>query len=252
MLYCVMVAGDSGFERLLSAPWYKEFTRIGVFLPLIATPLIVLTFVEVLRALEKFFEAKSKVLLIKIAFSVVVIVSILFLPESSANAKLFTQIVQSNFGASESSQFSKKLYSYEKDKALDEIAQITPSNALIIADPYNGSSFLYSMKNRDVVFRTVNPNLAHAHFQKKVLNAFESHENRALTKTLCKSPEIALANRPLYLFDFGKPFTTHFKNYKLFTPLHKKNYQRFIESGELSKVAELPKSQGILFQIECK
>lgn len=253
VIYVIMSAFSGTFANIISAPWYKEVDRLYVAIPIIVIPMLFLIYSRFIS--QSYLKSKTNVLsnIIKgikkyqTAFVLLFVISasiIHYIPNISPSQWVEQYIQIHNFD----NQKAKSLFNLAKYKAMDEVSAYTNSNSVIIANPYNGSPFLYPLFNRKMLYDETNLDFKKNHLQRNVFDAFKSNDSISFNDYICKKNSFDRNN--VFFLDLGKSFTSAYQGTKTFTYFEAENIVQYVKYGNLVKVVDLSNSWK-LYKVNC-
>jgi hypothetical protein len=239
IVYVNAIAGNNGFAKLISAPWYKNAYRVFVGMPIVVIPMFIIAIYIMQLYLAKNM-LPSRFLNAKI-MSLVAIACIALALFNPTSAQMKEQI-EKDASFDSAAGAPNSMLTQSKLDALSELEQATPSNALIIADPFNGSSFAYSMYNRKVVFPTLNPRLDKNHAMNDLLLGFNNAD---------VAPACSMQSSSLYFLEFGAVYKTDDPIVGQYGAFHdKKVIQTLLAKGNITLVKNLAQKFP-LYKVNC-
>ncbi|MCT1477318.1 DUF6541 family protein [Microbacterium sp. p3-SID336] len=197
LLYIVCVGTDLPvIKRLLTGPWYGDSFRIAALVPLVVVPLAALGLAMLLRWLAAVLARRVAVstdALAGLALGVIAVVGAV----SIAVAPVVLLRVADE--TDEQSRYTMNHRSYLSDDEyalLQDLPDLVPDDAVIIANPSTGAAFGYVLGRREVIPRTWSPPVSQA-WDVLSTRLNDAGEDPAVCEAL------AAYGSPEYVLDFG-------------------------------------------------
>jgi hypothetical protein len=254
IVYVCAYAGDDPFSKLISAAWYKNGFRVSAAIPIIVIPLFCIVATLLLPTIATHFQTWFAQINALIKRAIPNNFAKRIVGFALATVLLAVVILTNPIGHGMRAEIEKgisfthnswttALITQEKMVAFEQIRQITPDDALILADPFNGSAFLYSLYGRRVIFPTLNPRLEKGSPLRNVLNGFKKGDITpicAYAKTYNQQHFGKDYASPVYFLSLGPSYTIDDPIYKQYDPLHdEESIVKLVKSGKMSQVAAL-------------
>ena len=157
IMYTLSVSTESALKHFLTGFWYTDYMRIIAVCCICALPISVYGIERIYRWLVSKADTKYTERFVFISYSIV-LVFVLFIPSFSFYG-LFDY--ESPFGILNEELREENLVSGPKVLDVDEIEfaqqvmDVVPEDALILNSPNDGSTFLYSLIDMNVFYRTI-------------------------------------------------------------------------------------------------
>lgn len=185
IIYVFCVSSNSGFAKLISAPWYQNGWRILAVLPIIVIPIFVLAVAKLCEKIGKRYNSIPMFVI-----PVIMIACITTTLVGVASMQLKGQVVsQATIGST--SLFSQNEYE------LSQSLELEP-NSLILADPTTGANYLGFFTDYEMIFPVINPDTARQQDLQDIMTAFDEVDSEKLLNTVCAK------SQPVYFADFGE------------------------------------------------
>lgn len=209
---------DWWIAKIFSGAWYKDEQRLLAATPLVLIPLIAITFGIISSRGKIFFTASLCVLLLLVLVN----------PPRSQLVNIIKTTQSLNQTTSGFDQASKQntqsLLTHEKQKLMQNVADFVPDNQAVLADPWAGGSFLYSIYGQKVMFTTLKDNVSQ--IRRQAIEGLSKGSIQALcnfsmpnTKNTNDINSNNIAVR--WFLDLGPVWRTNDKSHLFFAVLHK-------------------------------
>jgi hypothetical protein len=236
LLYIFATSADGGLARLVTAPWYKNGYRLFPGLVIVAVSIFAFALYAIVHWIEE-HDLRPSTLASYIVVFTLLAALVFYRPDASAMKNL----IQNE--SSITNSFEERLTSGKID-TMAEVAKITPPNAVIVGDPFNGSSYIYSLYNRDVAFPTLNPILARYPKGTDLMFGFKDGN----TGKVCAFNH---PNNAYYFLDLGKPAFIGDPIHNQYAGFHDQTrISKYQKSGFLTKVKSFDSGYA-LYKINC-
>lgn len=234
VIYVFCVSSNSGFAKIISAPWYQNGWRILAVIPIIVIPVSVFAMVKLCDWLANRNKLLPSFLIP--ALIVVCVVTVLF---GTASLKLRSQVV-SQAMISETTLFSQNELEISQNLDLE-------SNSLILADPTTGANFISFFSDYQVIFPVINPDTARQDDLRLIMEAFDKADGAKLNETVCSY------DKKIYFFDFGQQ-SDIFGGEHMLKPWYGFHSQTVVENFVTSDVMKKISSDGdyAIYQFTCE
>ncbi|MDR1033257.1 MAG: hypothetical protein LBL41_00560 [Bifidobacteriaceae bacterium] len=266
LIYVCAYAGDDPVSKIISAAWYKNGFRVSAASPVVLIPLFLISVTVIFPIIKDKFSSKiakfDTIITRKLPNSIMRsvasfgVITALLIAVLLVNPIAYHMKGEIEKGMSFTDNYwTTELITQDKLDAFEQIKQITPDDALILADPFNGSAFLYSLYGRRVVFPTLNPRLEKGSPMRAVLKGFEKGD----ITPICEYAKIYNQQHfgkdyasPIYFLSLGASYTIDDPIYKQYNPLHSRDsIMKLTETGKMSLVTMLPNERPLrIFRCE--
>ncbi|MGQ4549296.1 DUF6541 family protein [Dermabacteraceae bacterium P13077] len=147
-LYILASAGPNDEHRFfLIWPWYSDPARFAAQMPLATAPLALIGFDATCRAVNARLSALNPRLgetLPALVTSLALVLALAYGTQTSRHLVEGVNRAEVNYRLDDHSQ----LLSVDEMRVLEDVERLTPKDAVIITDPWNGSSLAYALTGR--------------------------------------------------------------------------------------------------------
>jgi uncharacterized protein DUF6541 len=144
-LYVVAMAFRGGLGSAVTGYWYNNSPRLMALLPIVGVVLVTAALVAASRWLQgngKGWRRWAAPLAVAVVF--VGVTSGNYVAESAARIRTYYH----------PTSLTGNLLSQREAESLEELARLIPPNAVVADDPWNGTSLIYALSGRRVLFPT--------------------------------------------------------------------------------------------------